>query len=101
MVVANARQEDTSVFVSIVVKTNGRTSEKPGGRGRSIHVGGVEALVLHGCSDHGDGRRDAQYSQHQHHLLPHDHCWATTETCAQRRPFKRLLAQRPSYLGRS
>lgn len=63
-------------------------SDEAGGRGRSIHVGGVEALVLHGCSDRGDGRRDAQYSQHQHRQLPHDHCWATTEPSEPRRPFK-------------
>lgn len=63
-------------------------SDEAGGRGRSVHVGGVEALVLHGCSDRGDGRRDAQYSQHQHRQLPHDHCWATTEPSAPRRPFK-------------
>lgn len=56
---ANARQGG-SVSSSVVVKADGRTSGRSGGRGRSIHVGGVEALVLHGCSDHGDGRRDAQ-----------------------------------------
>ena len=70
--------------------------------GRSVYVGGVEALVLHGCSDHGDGRRDAQYSQHQHRQLPHDHCWATTEPLSQRRPFiycSKLLL--PGHVRRS
>lgn len=35
-------------------------------RSRSVNVSGVEALQLHGCSDHDDGRLEAQNTEHEH-----------------------------------